>query len=275
MCSAFSTASTGCRTCRSRWKPSQKTGAICEAAICYTGDILNPKRTKYDLKYYVNLAKELEKMGAHILAIKDMAGLVQALRGGACSSKTLKQEIGIPIHFHTHDTAGIQAASILKPPKSASTSPTRAMAPMSGGTSQPNLNTLGRSAAVLTARARASIRQRSTSSPSTGGTSASSTPPFESDMLAGAADLYQHEMPGGQYTNLFQQAQALGLADRWTEVCRMYAEVNQLFGDIVKVTPTSKAVGDMALFMVANDLTLRRRLMAAIANWRSRIGAST
>ncbi len=229
-----------------------KTDALCEAAICYTGDILNPQRTKYDLKYYVALAKELEKMGAHILGIKDMAGLCKPF-AAAQLVKALKDEVGIPIHFHTHDTGGVQSAAILQAAGAGLHIADGALASMSGGTSQPNLNTLVESLRF---------------SPRASGLDVSVLDqlseywrevrefyaPFESPVLAAGADLYQHEMPGGQYTNLFQQATALGLASRWTEVCRLYADVNQLFGDIVKVTPTSKAVGDMALFLVANDL---------------------
>lgn len=243
------------------WVPNMKvamdavidTGMICEAAICYSGDILNPARPKYDLKYYVNLAKELEKMGAHMLAIKDMAGLCKPA-AAAKLVKTLKQEIGIPIHFHTHDTAGIQAASILMASDEGLDVADAALAPMSGGTSQPNLNALveslrfsDRNPGLKTehldslARYWEVVRQYYL--------------PFETVMLPATADLYQHEMPGGQYTNLYQQAKALGLADKWSDICRVYAEVNQLFGDIVKVTPSSKSVGDMALFMVANELT--------------------
>jgi pyruvate carboxylase len=230
-----------------------KTDALCEAAICYTGDILNPKRTKYDLKYYVKLAKELEKMGAHILAIKDMAGLCKPAAAAKLIA-TLKQEVGIPIHFHTHDTAGIQAASIFEAASAGVDIADMAMAPMSGTTSQPNLNTLveslhysdrdtqldGHHLDNIATYWRA-VREFYS--------------PFESPVTPATTDLYEHEMPGGQYTNLFQQARALGLADQWTHVCHVYAQVNELFGDIVKVTPTSKAVGDMALFMVANDLT--------------------
>ncbi|MFN9718977.1 MAG: pyruvate carboxylase [Planctomycetota bacterium] len=228
-------------------------GAICEAAICYTGDITNPKRDKYSLKYYVDLAKQLEKMGAHILAIKDMAGLCKP-SAASLLIRTLKQEISIPIHFHTHDTAGIQAASILEGSKVGLDIADAAMAPMSGGTSQVNLNTLVESLRFnerdtdLNSDRLDQIAEywRATRDFYT---------PFESVALAATADLYRHEMPGGQYTNLFEQARALGLADRWPEACRLYAEVNQLFGDIVKVTPTSKSVGDMALFMLANNLT--------------------
>ncbi|GIW93693.1 MAG: pyruvate carboxylase [Pirellulaceae bacterium] len=228
-------------------------GALCEAAICYTGDVMNPNRPKYDLKYYLRLARELEKRGAHFLAIKDMAGLCKPYAAQQLVH-ALKQEVGIPIHFHTHDTAGIQAASILKAAEAGVDVADAAMASLSGGTSQPNLNTLvealrftprdtGLSADALDAVSEywQAVRQFYR--------------PFESDIIPATSDLYRHEMPGGQYTNLYQQAKALGLADRWPEVCRMYAAVNQMLGDIVKVTPTSKAVGDMALFMVANQLT--------------------
>lgn len=228
-------------------------GMLCEASICYSGDLTNPHRTKYDMKYYVGLAKELEKMGAHILAIKDMAGLCKPAAATALV-KTLREEVGIPVHFHTHDTAGIQAASILEGAKVGLDIADCAMAPMSGGTSQPNLNTVVQMLnfsdrdTKLNGRALDEIADywRATREFYT---------PFESQVLPATGDLYEHEMPGGQYTNLFQQARALGLADRWAEVCRIYAGVNQLFGDIPKVTPSSKAVGDMALFMVANDLT--------------------
>ncbi len=235
-------------------------GALCEASICYTGDILNPQRQKYDLKYYVQLAKQLEKLGAHMLAIKDMAGLCKPAAAKQLV-RALRQEIGIPIHFHTHDTAGIQAASILAAAEEDLDIADAAMASMSGGTSQVNLNTLvealrfgprasGLSTEVLTEISSywKAVRELYL--------------PFESEALAASGDLYEHEMPGGQYTNLYQQAHALGLADRWTEVCHVYAEVNQMFGDIVKVTPTSKAVGDMALFMVAGGLSVQDVLTA-------------
>lgn len=243
------------------WTPNMKvamdavveSGAICEASICYSGDISNPNRTKYDLKYYVGLAKELENMGAHILAIKDMAGLCKPAAAHTLV-KALKEEVGIPIHFHTHDTAGVQAAAILKASEANLDVADAAMAPLSGGTSQPNLNNI-----VEMLR----FSDRDTGLPSENMDAVADYwraarefyTPFESQVLPATADLYHHEMPGGQYTNLFQQARALGLADRWAEVCQVYAGVNQLFGDIVKVTPTSKAVGDMALFMVANELT--------------------
>ena len=243
------------------WTPNMKvamdavleTGAICEASICYTGDILNPKRTKYDLKYYVNLAKELEKMGAHILAIKDMAGLCKP-NAAALLVKTLKQEVGIPIHFHTHDTAGIQAASILKAAEADLDIADAAMAPMSGNTSQPNMNTI--LASLEFTDRNTGLDQHSLDEIAEyWRCTREFYAPFETTVLPSTADLYNHEMPGGQYTNLFAQAQALGLADRWSEVCSIYADCNQLLGDIVKVTPTSKAVGDLALFLVANNFT--------------------
>ncbi len=227
-------------------------GMICEAAICYSGDILNPQRPKYDLKYYVNLAKQLEKMGAHILAIKDMAGLCKP-DAAELLVRELKQEIGIPIHFHTHDTAGMQAASILNASRVGLDIADAALAPMSGGTSQPNLN-------AIVEALRFNDRATGLEGDHLDGLARywevvrDYYKPFETVMLPATTDLYQHEMPGGQYTNLYQQAKALGLAERWPEVCQVYAAVNQLFGDIIKVTPSSKSVGDMALFMVANNL---------------------
>ncbi|MEX0700490.1 MAG: pyruvate carboxylase [Planctomycetales bacterium] len=229
-----------------------ETNAVCEASICYTGDILDPGRAKYDLKYYVALAKELEQMGAHILAIKDMAGLCKP-RAAELLVRTLKQEIGIPIHFHTHDTAGIQAAAIFEAAEVDLDIADGAMAPLSGGTSQPNLNTINE-AFRFTDRETGLDPHHLDAIAEYWRAVREFYVPFESPVLPASADLYDHEMPGGQYTNLFQQARALGLADRWSEVCRVYAGVNKLFGDIVKVTPTSKAVGDMALFMVANEL---------------------
>ena len=242
------------------WTPNMKiameavinSGAICEAAICYSGDILDSQRTKYDLKYYVEMAKELEKMGAHILAIKDMAGLCKP-SAAQLLVKTLREEVGIPVHFHTHDTGGVQAASLVKAAEAGASIVDAALAPLSGGTSQPNLNTLVESL-------RCTERDTELKPQHLDGISEywravrEFYVGFESPVLPAGADLYQHEMLGGQYTNLYQQARALGLADRWSEVCQVYADVNQLLGDIVKVTPTSKAVGDMALFLIANDM---------------------
>lgn len=229
-------------------------GGICEAAICYTGDLQNPNRTKYDLKYYVTLAKELEKMGAHLLAIKDMAGLCKPAAARTLV-RTLRQELSIPIHFHTHDTAGTQVASILAAADEGLQIADAAMAPLSGGTSQVNLNTLVE-ALRFTSRQSELKTDPLTELANYWQAVREFYLPFESLTLPATGDLYEHEMPGGQYTNLFQQARALGLADRWAEVCKMYAEVNQMLGDIVKVTPTSKSVGDLALFMIAGDLSV-------------------
>jgi pyruvate carboxylase len=228
-------------------------GAICEAAVCYTGDILNPGRPKYDLKYYVKMAKELEAIGAHILAIKDMAGLCKPYAAERLV-RTLREEVGIPIHFHTHDTAGVQAAAILKAADVGLDIADAAMAPMSGGTSQPNLNTVVEALRFSDRDSGLPATHLDTLAEYWRGVREFYTP-FESPVLPAGANLYEHEMPGGQYTNLFQQARALGLADRWTEVCRVYADVNRILGDIVKVTPTSKAVGDLALFLIANDMS--------------------
>jgi pyruvate carboxylase len=230
----------------------RSTGMLCEAAICYTGDILSPTRTKFDLKYYVNLAKELEKIGANLLGIKDMAGLCKPYAAMQLV-RTLRQEVGIPIHFHTHDCAGIQAASLLRASNEGVDIVDGAMAPLSGITSQVNLNSL-----VEAMR----LTDRDTGLPFDPLQAAADYweavrryyLPFESGQLAASADVYLHEMPGGQYTNLYQQSQAMGLETRWPEIRRTYAEVNKMFGDIVKVTPTSKVVGDMALFMVGNNL---------------------
>ena len=243
------------------WVPNMKvamdavieSGAICEATICYTGDILDPNQTKYDLKYYVEMAKELEKMGAHILAIKDMAGLCKP-QAAQLLVTTLRQEIGIPVHLHTHDTGGVQAASLVKAAESGVSIVDAALAPLSGGTSQPNLNTLVEALRFTNRDTGLQAQHLDSISEYWRGVREFYTA-FESPVLPAGADLYQHEMPGGQYTNLYQQARALGLADRWSEVCRVYADVNQMLGDIVKVTPTSKAVGDLALFLIANEMT--------------------
>ncbi|WP_435006330.1 pyruvate carboxylase [Tundrisphaera lichenicola] len=231
----------------------RESGALCEAAICYTGDILDPARTKYNLKYYVNLAKELENRGANLIAIKDMAGLCKPFAAEKLI-RTLRDEVGIPIHFHTHDVGGAQAASVLKGAEVGLDVADGAVSSMSGLTSQPSLNAIVESlrftpretgveptALVEMSRYWEEVRALYT--------------PFETSLKAPSAEVYAYEMPGGQYTNLFQQAKALGLASQWPEVCKAYAEVNILFGDIVKVTPTSKVVGDMALFLVANNLT--------------------
>jgi pyruvate carboxylase len=231
----------------------REAGALCEGAICYTGDLLDKGRPKYDLKYYVTMAKELERAGANILGIKDMAGVCKP-EAARMLVKAIKDEVGLPIHFHTHDTSGISAASVLAAVEAGCDAVDGAMDAMSGLTSQPNLGSI---AAAL---------QGSERDPGVDHDAMFAISqywegmrrfyaPFEAEMRSGTSDVYRHGMPGGQYTNLREQARAMGLIHRWNEVSQAYADVNQLFGDIVKVTPTSKVVGDMALFMVAADLT--------------------
>jgi len=229
-----------------------ETGAVCEAAICYTGDILDKGRPKYSLKYYVALAKQLEKLGAHFLAIKDMAGLCKPYAAFELV-RTLREEIELPIHFHTHDTSGISAASVLKAADAGVDVADGALAAMSGGTSQPNLNSIVE-ALRHTPRDTAVDIDTLNECSDFWETVRSYYLPFDSGPKSGSARLYQHEIPGGQYTNLREQATALGLGHRWREVEKMYAEVNQLFGDIVKVTPSSKVVGDMTLFLMAKEM---------------------
>ncbi len=229
-----------------------ETHAICEAAICYTGNILDPARDKYSLKYYVKLARELEKMGAHMLAIKDMAGLCRPAAASALV-KALKAEIGIPIHFHTHDTSGIAAASILAAAEAGVDVADMAIASMSGSTSQPNLNSIV-AALQFTRRDTGldldALNEFADYWEQVRGYYA----PFDTSPKAGSAEVYLHEMPGGQFTNLKEQAAAMGLGHRWPEIARTYAEVNQLFGDIVKVTPSSKVVGDMTMFLITRGI---------------------
>lgn len=230
-----------------------QTEALCEAAICYTGDILNPKRDKYTLRYYVDLAKQLERLGIHLLAIKDMAGLLKPYAAKKLF-RALREEVGVPLHFHTHDTAGGQIAAYLEAAEEGVHIVDCAFAPLAGGTSQPSLN-------ALVEALRYTERDTGINFDSLQETAnyweavRSYYAPFETGQLGSSAEVYLHEMPGGQYANLYQQAQSLGLTDRWHEVGRLYAAVNQLFGDIIKVTPTSKVVGDMTLFMLANNLT--------------------
>ncbi len=229
-----------------------ETHAVCEGAICYTGNILDPARDKYSLKYYVKLAKELEKMGAHILAIKDMAGLCKPAAASALV-KALKEEIGIPIHFHTHDTSGISAASILSAAEAGVDIADLAIASMSGSTSQPNLNSIV-AALQFTKRDTGLDLDALNEFADYWEHVRTFYAPFDTSPKAGSAEVYLHEMPGGQFTNLKEQAAAMGLAHRWPEIARTYAEVNQLFGDIVKVTPSSKVVGDMTMFLITRGI---------------------
>jgi pyruvate carboxylase len=228
-------------------------GGVCEGAICYTGDILDKSRPKYSLKYYVRLAKQLERLGVHFLAIKDMAGLCKPYASFELVKK-LKEEVDLPIHFHTHDTSGMNTATVLKAAEAGVDIADGAVAAVSGGTSQPNLN-------AIVAALRNTPRDTGLDSAAVNDCSdywetvRTYYLPFDSGPKAGNARLYEHEIPGGQYTNLREQAVAMGLGHRWREVERMYAEVNRLFGDIVKVTPSSKVVGDMTLFLMAKEMT--------------------
>jgi pyruvate carboxylase len=229
-------------------------GKLCEAAMCYTGDLLDPARSKYDLKYYVGLAKDLERAGAHILAVKDMAGLLKPAAARVLF-KALREETDLPIHFHTHDTSGLSAATVLAAIESGVDAVDAAMDSFSGNTSQPCLGSI---VEALKGSPRdpgldpAAIRKISFYWEAVRNQYAA----FESDLKGPASEVYLHEMPGGQFTNLKEQARSLGLETRWHEVAQAYHDVNLMFGDIVKVTPSSKVVGDMALMMVSQDLTV-------------------
>ncbi len=227
-------------------------GKLVEAAMCYTGDILDPARAKYDLKYYVGLAKELESAGAHILAVKDMAGL---LKPGAARVlfKALREATDLPIHFHTHDTSGLSAATVLAAVEAGANAVDAAMDAFSGNTSQPCLGSIVEALKGTEHDPGLDpqwIRKISFYWEAVRNQYAA----FENDLKGPASEVYLHEMPGGQFTNLKEQARALGLETRWHEVAQAYHDVNLMFGDIVKVTPSSKVVGDMALMMVSQDL---------------------
>ncbi len=230
-----------------------ETDKLLEATICYTGDLQDKSRSQYDLKYYLDMAEELHKAGAHIIAIKDMAGLLKPAAARELFP-ALRDVTDLPIHFHTHDTSGISAATVLAAVESGVDAVDAAMDSLSGGTSQPCLGSIVEALRGtdrdpgLDADA---IRQISLYWESTRAQYAA----FESDVKSPASEVYLHEMPGGQYTNLKEQARSLNLDTRWNEVAKAYADVNDMFGDIVKVTPSSKVVGDMALMMVSQDLT--------------------
>ncbi|MGQ2920204.1 MULTISPECIES: pyruvate carboxylase [Rhizobium] len=227
---------------------------LCEAAICYTGDILNSARPKYDLKYYTNLAAELERAGANIIAVKDMAGLLKPAAARVLF-KALREATSLPIHFHTHDTSGIAAATVLAAVDAGVDAVDAAMDALSGNTSQPCLGSIVEALAGSerdTGLDPEWIRRISFYWEAARNQYAA----FESDLKGPASEVYLHEMPGGQFTNLKEQARSLGLESRWHEVAQAYADANRMFGDIVKVTPSSKVVGDMALMMVSQDLTV-------------------
>ncbi|MBX3532214.1 MAG: pyruvate carboxylase, partial [Rhizobiaceae bacterium] len=227
---------------------------LCEAAICYTGDILDPARAKYSLNYYTSLARELEAAGAHIIAVKDMAGLLKPAAAKVLF-KALREATGLPIHFHTHDTSGIAAATVLAAVDAGVDAVDAAMDALSGNTSQPCLGSIVealKGGERETGLDTESIRRISFYWEAVRNQYAA----FESDLKGPASEVYLHEMPGGQFTNLKEQARSLGLETRWHEVAQAYHDVNLMFGDIVKVTPSSKVVGDMALMMVSQDLTV-------------------
>ena len=243
------------------WVPSMevamdevlKQGKLCEATMCYTGDVSDPKRDKYTLQYYVDLSKELEKRGAHTLCIKDMSGLLKPYAAKKLIS-ALKQEVGLPIHLHTHNTTGNQIATYLMAAEAGVDIVDTAMGPLSSLTSQPSMNSLQE---ALLGQERdpgfdpqrlqelsdywADVRLRYKS--------------FDNGLKGPVTDIYRYEIPGGQYTNLQPQVESLGLGHRFGEVKEMYKTVNDMLGDLVKVTPSSKMVGDLAIFMVQNDLT--------------------
>ena len=230
-----------------------KQGKVCEATMCYTGDILDPKRDRYTIEYYVNMAKELEKRGAHILCIKDMSGLLKPYAAKKLV-KALKEEVGLPIHLHTHDTSGNQVATYLMAAEAGVDIVDCAIDSMSSMTSQPSLNAV---VTALQGQVRdtgldpvrlqelsdywSDVRLRYAS--------------FETGMKNPSTDIYRYEMPGGQYSNLKSQVESLGLGGQFNDVKNMYTQVNHMLGDIVKVTPSSKMVGDLAIFMVQHGLT--------------------
>ncbi len=228
-------------------------GKICEGTICYTGDMLNPERSKYDLKYYIAMAQDLKAAGAHVLGLKDMAGLLKPAAARVLV-KALKEDVGLPIHFHTHDTSGISGATILAAAEAGVDAVDAAMDAFSGGTSQACLGSVVESLRHTDRDTGLDIEEIRKISDYWEHVRAQYVA-FESGLASPASEVYLHEMPGGQFTNLKAQARSLGLEEKWPDVARTYADVNQMFGDIVKVTPSSKVVGDMALMMVSQGLT--------------------
>lgn len=231
---------------------SEKTNSLCEAALCYTGDFTNPNEEKYQLNYYVDLAKELEKMGAHIIAIKDMAGLCHPTAVHRLV-KALRNEVSLPVHFHTHDSSGIASASVLKASEAGVDVVDLAVSSMSGCTSQPNLNSIAHAldnAPRSTGLDVVALNELSIYWEAVRQYYA----PFDTSPPFGSAEVFHHQMPGGQYTNLREQATALGLGKRWPDVVKTYQKVNTLLGDIVKVTPSSKCVGDLAIFLITKGV---------------------
>jgi len=231
----------------------ERTESLAEACICYTGDVINPHNGKYDIAYYLDLAKRLEDAGAHLIAIKDMAGLLKPLAAEMLISR-LKETVNLPIHLHTHDTSSIQAATYLRAVEAGVDVIDVALGALSGLTSQPNFNS-------VVAMLQGHRREQPIDLPTLNAfsnyweTVRNYYYPFETELRAGTAEVYMHEIPGGQYSNLRPQARALGLEGQFDLVKANYRIANELFGDLVKVTPSSKVVGDMALFMTANGLS--------------------
>ena len=233
----------------------ERTNSIAEGCICYTGDILDPNQTKYTLDYYVDLAKRLRDEGVHILAIKDMAGLLKPYSAEVLISK-LKEELDIPIHLHTHDTSGLQVATYMKAVEAGVDIMDVSLASMSGLTSQPNFNSVVKMLEGTERERPMNIKSLNEFS-NYWEAVREVYYPFESGLKAGTAQIFDHEIPGGQYSNLRPQARGLGLEHKFETIKNNYREVNDLFGDLVKVTPSSKVVGDMAMFLTANDLTVK------------------
>lgn len=231
-----------------------RTQGLAEGSICYTGDILDPNKTKYDLKYYVQLAKDIENAGAHILGVKDMAGLLKPSAAYELIA-ALKSEINIPVHLHTHDTSSIQAAMYLKAIEAGVDVIDVSLGGLSGLTAQPNFNSV---VEMLKFHERENPvnAEKLAEYSNYWETVRTYYYPFESGLKSGTGEVYTHEIPGGQYSNLKGQAISLGLEDKFPEVTKMYAEVNQLFGDIIKVTPSSKVVGDMAQYLISNGYSV-------------------
>ena len=230
-----------------------KQNKLLEATMCYTGDILDPKRDKYTLEYYVNLAKELERRGAHLLCIKDMSGLLKPYAAKKLVT-TLKNEVGLPIHLHTHDTTGNQVAAVLMAAEAGVDIADAAISSMAGMTSQPSLNAIV-AALQGTERDTGFDLDRLQSLTDYWSDVRLRYKDFDKGLKSTVTDIYRYEIPGGQYTNLQPQVVSLGLGDRFEQVKEMYRTVNDMLGDIIKVTPSSKMVGDLAIFMVQNDLT--------------------
>ncbi|HKK74400.1 MAG TPA: pyruvate carboxylase [Saprospiraceae bacterium] len=232
---------------------NERTNSLAEACISYSGDISDPSKTKFTLDYYLDLAKELEDEGAHILAVKDMSGLLKPYAATELIGR-LKETVDIPVHLHTHDTSSIQSTTYLKAMEAGVDVIDVAIAAMSGLTSQPNFNSF---VAMMQGQERAndidlkSLNQFSSYWELTRRYYYA----FETELRAGTAEIYDMEIPGGQYSNLRPQARGLGLEDKFDQIKKNYSIANDLLGNIIKVTPSSKVVGDMAMFMTSNNLS--------------------